>query len=168
MKTHNPSWTAVSLNPPFVYGPLLVPASNPKELNDSLEIIYTFCSQVKPREFLRPRMRFDDWIDVRDCAALHVSAATNPQAAGRFIINAGPLSDNQLARIIKKHFPQYGAGITSTGWNPEESEDFPVTSSTEKMQSVFGEIAWVSLEQSIKESVESIQNLLEQERSQSK
>lgn len=165
MKEHQPTWSAVSLNPPFVYGPLLLPPSSPKDLNDSIEIIYTFCSSVKPREFLRPRMRFDDWIDVRDCADLHVQAASLPAAAGRrFIINKGPLSDNQIARIIVKHFPAYAKGVTDKpGWNEQENEQLPKTSSTKNMEEVFDRTqkrSWIGLEQSIQETVESIEPLL--------
>lgn len=160
-----PTWDAVSLNPPFVYGPTLMPCDTPHELNDSIEILYTFCSQVKPREFLRPRMRFDDYIDVRDCAEYHLLAATKPEAGGkRFICNVGPVSDNAIARIIKKHFPTYGATITQTGWNESEDATLPVTSDTKSMREILGEWSFVDVETSVVDSIKSIQALLEKER----
>jgi len=46
-------------------------------------------------------------IDVRDVAAAHVAAAENPAASGRYLCTSRRTASNEeIANIIRKHFPQ--------------------------------------------------------------
>jgi len=45
------------------------------------------------------------WIDVRDCAALHIAAMENPNATGRYINVVESLHWNDNFRLLKKLYP---------------------------------------------------------------
>ena len=87
------NWDLVTINPPYVFGPILHQVKSIDTLNVSSLWFYNALfskdesiSKDTLHDILLPR----GWVDVRDVANAHVRALTTPGAGGqRFIISAG-------------------------------------------------------------------------------
>ncbi|PAV17623.1 D-lactaldehyde dehydrogenase [Pyrrhoderma noxium] len=87
------NWDLVTINPPYVFGPILHQVKGIDTLNVSSLWFYNALfskdesiSKDTLHDILLPR----GWVDVRDVANAHVRALTTPGAGGqRFIISAG-------------------------------------------------------------------------------
>ena len=90
------------INPTGIFGPVLSP-----RLSSSVALVKAMLDGTSTP---MPRLYFGV-VDVRDTAALHVRAMTNPKAAGeRFLATSGePITYRQLSEIIVDRF---GPGIS--------------------------------------------------------
>lgn len=99
------------------------------------------------------------WVDVRDVAAIHVKAATSPEASGNRFIACGSPSYNyrMITNIIKKSFPEYRSVLPP---DDVEGGDFPAdqgfSADTSFSERVLG-IKFMPLENSIVDTVKSFQ-----------
>ncbi|MDR3528065.1 MAG: aldehyde reductase [Rhizomicrobium sp.] len=92
------------INPVGIFGPVLGP-----DFSASIDIVAKMLKGEMPRV---PRLSFGV-VDVRDVAALHVTAMTHPAAAGeRFLAVSGPaLSLLDVARILRAHLGNAAARV---------------------------------------------------------
>lgn len=88
-------WKLVVINPTFVMGPSLTPASD----SESIKLIKDYLTG----KFITgvPELRFGI-VDVRDVAKAHILAAQNASAEGRHIINNLTLTMLEIGNLIKK------------------------------------------------------------------
>lgn len=92
VRAHEDAPELVTVNPSFVFGPVLW-----SECSPSLEVIELLLSGRLPGI---PDLHFGV-VDVRDVAQAHYQAMTRPEAAGkRFICHAGSLSLKQIAEEL--------------------------------------------------------------------
>jgi nucleoside-diphosphate-sugar epimerase len=86
-----------TLFPALVFGPSLT-----GELANSTQAIALMARRRMP---LIPQIH-SDWVDVRDVASAHLAVATDPRAAGRYIVARGqPMWLHETARVINAEFP---------------------------------------------------------------
>ncbi|KAK5007524.1 Glycine-rich RNA-binding protein 2, mitochondrial [Cryomyces antarcticus] len=98
------------------------------------------------------------WVDVRDLALAHVKAMEVPEAANkRFFVTAGYFSNKEIAQIIAKNFPQYKNELPT---EKTPGGDYPEGGiykyNNKRVQEVLG-IKFRSLEESIVDTVKSLQ-----------
>ena len=88
----------VTINPSVIYGPLLG-----ADIGTSGQLIRRLMSGSVPATL---NMQFNA-VDVRDVAALHLAAFDIAAAGGqRFLASAGALSMPEMARLLRRTFPQ--------------------------------------------------------------
>ena len=91
----------VAINPGWIFGPLLD--------DDPGVTAAILVDMLKGRMPLVPRITFEA-IDVRDVAAAHVRAMTDPDAGGqRFPMGTGAISMLEIGNLLKPQFPEYAA-----------------------------------------------------------
>lgn len=87
---------AVAINPTGVFGPMLQP-----DINGTMGWIASLCKGSKTQA-ANDSMSF---VDVRDCAAMHVAALENPEATGRYMCLVESLHWNEIFKILKELYP---------------------------------------------------------------
>lgn len=91
-------WQLVVINPSFVLGPPLSPASDSESLQLMKDIL-------KGKFFFgAPQLMFG-FVDVRDVAHAHILALENPNASGRHILAESTRSLMDLTKIIGNLYP---------------------------------------------------------------
>jgi nucleoside-diphosphate-sugar epimerase len=134
------SWDLTTLQPPYIFGPILQEISKPEDLNTSSKMFWetTLPTANHSTEYLtEPR---GGWIDVRDIALAHVLALEKESAGGeRFIISAGSwtyqdfldVSNALSPQPLKRDLPK---GIVGSGKNVTHK----LLYDTSKMKRVLG------------------------------
>jgi nucleoside-diphosphate-sugar epimerase len=93
------------INPSGIFGPALGP-----DYSSSLNIVKAL---MKGEMRVLPDIRFGA-VDVRDAAALHIEAMTNPRAVGqRIIASAAYTSMTDIAAILRDHLGSQAARVPS-------------------------------------------------------
>ncbi|PWA79400.1 bifunctional polymyxin resistance protein, ArnA [Artemisia annua] len=132
----------VTINPAMVIGPLLQ-----STLNTSAETIANLLngSETYPNSSL-------GWVNVKDVAKAHVQAFEIPSANGRYCLVESVAHYSELVKILRKLYPASKL--------PEKCADdnvfSPVTFQVSKVKAKSLGIDYTTLEQSIKETVESL------------
>jgi len=142
--------------PPLVLGPIVHYLNSLDGLNTSNQRIRDIM-QGKAKDEIPPTGTFI-WVDVRDLALCHVLAAEKEGAANkRFFITAGYFSNKEIAEIIAKHYPQYKAELPSAS---TPGGDYPKDGlykyDNKRVIDVLG-IKFRSLDESINDTVKSLQ-----------
>ncbi|TFK81176.1 NAD(P)-binding protein [Polyporus arcularius HHB13444] len=112
-------WDMVSLNPPYVFGPVLHEVDKPEKLNTSMVWWYgaVVGGSIDNESLANVGVA---WVDVRDMAEAYTLALTTPEASGeRFIISAGPFKLQDFVSIAHRLHPQLHAG--NTEYNPAKA-----------------------------------------------
>lgn len=90
-------WDLVTINPGMVYGPALTTLSQ----SASIDTLVSFGDG-------RLKSGVPDvvtaFVDVRDVAKAHILAASNPNAAGRYLLVAGEVTLLEMAKKLRSHF----------------------------------------------------------------
>lgn len=159
LEKEKPNFTLSTANPPMVFGPIV-------HYLNSLDALNT--SNARIRDMLRgeyknglPDTGTYIWTDVRDLALAHVKQIELPEAAGkRFFITAGYFSNEQIAEIIRKNFPEYKDKLpepipNGPGGFPGGSEKSLYKYDNKRTREVLG-IEFRSLEDSITDLVKSL------------
>jgi nucleoside-diphosphate-sugar epimerase len=170
------NFQCVAINPGVVIGPPLVGlVSEPEKLNTTLLPVWALYSGLAKREGkMPPPIGSATWVDVRDVAALHAWAATNPLEAagmdvdgsgkgkGRFLATRGVAPPQAVADLLRKELGEgdrgrilvgepakgYYGDVEVCGW-PAEGEG--QRARAVKMEMVFESIGWAA--KGLKESV---------------
>ncbi|KAH8432891.1 SDR family oxidoreductase [Aspergillus melleus] len=121
---HKPSFSVVSVNPPWVFGPGM---DGKQRLNESLEAIRRLVDGSAGGEV--PGVDFAGFADVRDLAVAHLRAFEVEEAAGRRFLIANGKFDYQLAvDVIRREFPQLQGvplgtpGVATETYTPDGSK----------------------------------------------
>ncbi|KIJ57307.1 hypothetical protein M422DRAFT_149219 [Sphaerobolus stellatus SS14] len=141
MQMEKPNFDLVTLLRGSLLGPMLMldrdgqPPSTTKWIAEVLKGNGSIC-RVVPRGW---------FVDVRDCAQLHVIAFTNSRLGGRRLIAAAaPFGWNAIFDILRQHFPLLNIPLDFEGGSPDPQK-FDNHVATELLGK------WISLEQSIVE-----------------
>ena len=142
--------------PPLVLGPIVHYLNSLDGLNTSNQRIRDIMLG-KAKDEIAPTGTFI-WVDVRDLAECHVLAMEKDGAANkRFFITAGYFSNKEIAQLIAKDYPQYKDGLPT---EKTPGGDYPGDGlykyDNKRVQEVLG-IKFRSLEESIKDTVKSLQ-----------
>ena len=93
-------WSLVVMNPGFILGPSLTKRKDSTSINFMISMgDGTYKTGVPAGNMAI--------VDVRDVALAHIKGAFNNDASGRHILTSDTLSFIDVARILKKDFPQY-------------------------------------------------------------
>jgi nucleoside-diphosphate-sugar epimerase len=105
VEKEKPNFSLSTLNPPFVFGPVVHYLNSLESTNTSNQRILSIMKgQMKDQ--VAPTGTFI-WVDVRDIALAHVRAIELPEAAGkRFFVTAGYMTNKDLIDIIREEFPE--------------------------------------------------------------
>ncbi|KAJ5691968.1 hypothetical protein N7462_001391 [Penicillium macrosclerotiorum] len=111
IKNEKPQFDLVALCPPMVFGPVVHPVPDVKQLNESNADLWSVAAGADPL----PGARVPAWIDARDLAEAHVQALLRPEASGKRFIPASPepFSYGYAADIIKGEFDWAKDTVTS-------------------------------------------------------
>lgn len=158
LEREKPNFTLSTLCPPQVFGPVVSQLSSVDTLNTSNQVIRDIV-QGKFKSQIPPNATYT-WIDVRDLALCHVLALEKPGAANkRFFLAAGFFSNKELVEIVRKSFDQYNELLPSEeapGGGYPDGGLYKIDVS--RAVDILG-IEWKSLEDSIPETVKSLQAL---------
>lgn len=91
------TWKLVVINPSFVVGPSLTPASDSESLNFMKDILKGKLAMGAPDLWF-------GYVDVRDVAHAHILALENPSAEGRHILAERTMNVLQLTSILRNIF----------------------------------------------------------------
>ncbi|RPA82715.1 NAD(P)-binding protein [Ascobolus immersus RN42] len=158
VEEEKPNFDVATINPPLVYGPIKKETSTLKQINTSNERILDLI-QGKYKDGIAQTAVFL-WVDVRNVAQAHVEAAVRPDAGGkRFFLVAGKFSNQEVVDIIAKHYPEYKDVLPK---ERQENDGFPkdgvYSADNSRSRQVLG-IEYISLEDSIKDTVASLKVL---------
>jgi nucleoside-diphosphate-sugar epimerase len=157
VKNEKPNFSLSVLNPPLVLGPVIHDLQNLEKINTSNERVRDIVLG-KFKESM-PATAVYLWIDVRDLAEAHIKAMLVPEAVGqRFFTTAGYFSNKRIVDVVRKHFPQLESKLPAA----DTPDDFPQEVygiDNSKSIKVLG-LAYRSLEESIKDTVDSILKLI--------
>ncbi|KAL2265297.1 hypothetical protein VTJ83DRAFT_6397 [Remersonia thermophila] len=156
----------VTINPPMVFGPLAHPehVGGLDGVNTSNQRIANLLRGGWKQEGGVPEVGVAwIWVDVRDVAAAHVKAGLEvPEAGGkRLFVTAGTYSNAELARIVRKRFPEHaelvpGEEALAAGEMPPEERRYRYDNSATNQ--LLG-IRYRSLEESIVDTVKSLKKI---------
>ncbi|KAI0407943.1 NAD dependent epimerase/dehydratase [Xylaria palmicola] len=153
-----PNFDIATVNPPFVFGPVVHHLSSLANINTSngnmvALIVGRWKSEIPPTGVHL-------WVDVRDVAKAHVAAMERPEAGGqRFFAVTGLFTNRDLVPIVRKHFPQLADKLPEDG---VPGGDYPGSSianiskyDNSKATKVLG-IDWIPLEESVVDTIKSL------------
>ncbi|KAI0970723.1 putative NAD dependent epimerase/dehydratase [Xylaria arbuscula] len=153
-----PSFDIATINPPFVFGPVVHHLASLADINTSngnlvALIVGRWKSEIPPTGVHL-------WVDVRDVAKAHVEAQERPEAGGnRFFVTAGLFSNKEIVPIVRKNFPQLADKLPEDGVQggdyPGGSVDNVYKYDNSKATTQLG-IDWISLEKSVVDTIGSL------------
>jgi len=140
-----------TMNPPFVFGPIIHEVPKVESLNTSVNIFYQVLKGDKTEEQLAGPGGC--WIDVRDLAQAHVRAIQVEEAAGsRYILSAGAFTfQDLLDGLNTPEFSDVRKGNPGAGKNAQH----PVNYDSSHAQKVLG-LKFTSLEDCAKDMASSL------------
>ncbi|EJF59007.1 NAD(P)-binding protein [Dichomitus squalens] len=148
-KTKGLEWDLVTLQSPFIFGPIVHEAPSLDKFGGSPRIWYDNVVGGKANEDTLTKLGFD-FVDVRDLARAHVLSLTVPEAAGqRFIIRASEFVYQQFVDAARKFSDKVPVGYPS--YNLADAT-FYARYSNEKSKKVLG-LQYRSLEETTKDTI---------------
>lgn len=157
-EAEKPNFDIATINPPFVFGPVVHHLSSLADINTSngnmvALIVGRWKSEIPPTGVHL-------WVDVRDVAKAHVAAMERPEAGGsRFFVTTGLFANKEIVPIVRKNFPQLADKLPEEG---VAGGDYPGGSienvykfDNSKATKVLG-IDWIPFEQSITDTIGSL------------
>jgi len=113
VKDEGVKFDMATINPSIVFGPVHPWMASLDSMNISNQAVLNMITG-KMKEKLAPNFIWL-WADVRDVATAHVNAIERPEAGGKRIsVAAGQFSNQQMADIIVKNFPQLADKLPAT------------------------------------------------------
>ncbi|MCO5584911.1 hypothetical protein L7F22_038843 [Adiantum nelumboides] len=148
VEANKPSFDLATINPPFVFGPIIHQVNNPDSLNTSTAAIWQLLHGNKPTAA--------NAVDVRDAAKAHVEALLRSDAGGqRFGPSYGTYTIQEISDIIhatKLPIPEEWKKNTPKDINDSKS---PFTQDGSKSERVLG-IQYHTLKQTIEDTLASL------------
>ncbi|RKF77794.1 Ketoreductase azaE [Golovinomyces cichoracearum] len=155
VEKEKPNFSLTTINPPLVFGPVIINPDSPDDINTSNKTFYDLISGRSKGQVL-DRVRYP-WVDVRDVALAHMKAfELEGTKEKRLMVAAGLQSKYDLAEIIKRNFPDLAANLPSLDSNQQHTDvlRFDNSLSTE----ILGPTKF-SLEQSVVDTVKSLKDM---------
>jgi nucleoside-diphosphate-sugar epimerase len=156
LENEKPNFSIATMCPPLVLGPIVHYLNSLDGLNTSNQRIRDIMLG-KAKEEIPPTGTYL-WVDVRDLADCHVAAIEKEDAANkRFFITAGYFSNKEIAQAIEKNYPQYKDDLPTEKTPGGDYPDEGVYKYNNKRTIEVLGIKFKSLEESIKDTVKSLQ-----------
>lgn len=155
VENEKPNFDVVTVNPPFVFGPVAHHLQSLDSLNTSNERIRDIV-QGKMRDGVGPTGMYL-WTDVRDLALAHVRAIEVPEAGGkRFLVLAGYFTNKDLVEAVRARHPEIEDRLPKDVKSdlPEDVYGFD----NSRVKKVLG-VEFRSIEESIGDTATSLINL---------
>ncbi|KOC11594.1 putative NAD dependent epimerase/dehydratase [Aspergillus flavus AF70] len=160
MKTNNPVFDLVVINPDIITGPMIHPISGPRSINETNH--FTIANFYRWDELESRGCA----VDVRHVVRSHVDALTNPAARGkRILLISGLITPQLVVNLIRKHFPALREqvpegkpdqvlphGVHPTGWDMRVSLDVLSKGTNE------GQWKFIDLGKSVMDAMQSMIN----------
>lgn len=124
-KQHQSRVSISAVNPGVITGPPVSWPSSPDKLNATLYPVWqTFSGEAK---IVLPGIGSQSYIDVRDCARIHIWCMEHPQESSgqRYIATNGKGTTQAMADILRNAYPNRGIVIGNPGSNYLEDFSFP-------------------------------------------
>ncbi|KAF9871976.1 hypothetical protein CkaCkLH20_10608 [Colletotrichum karsti] len=161
VEKEKPGFTISTINPPMIYGPVILPPKSLASVNTSNQTLAGLITG-KHKDGLPPTT-LPLWVDVRDVALAHVKAIETDAAAGkRFFVTAGFYSNAEMGKIVWSKFPELRdrlPALSDMGGAPS-----PVLKSfgfdTSRSENVLG-LTWTPYAKTVVDSVKSLASLAE-------
>lgn len=155
VEKEKPNFHITTINPPVVFGPIIVNPDSLDDINTSNKSFYNLISG-KSKEEVLDKVRFP-WVDVRDLALAHMKAFELEETKEkRLMVAAGLKSKYDLVEIIKRNFPDLAANLPSLDSNQPHTDILRYDNSL--TTEILGPTK-ISLEQSVVDTVKSLKNL---------
>lgn len=152
MKTEKPNFDLATVNPPFVFGPVISYLNSVGNVNTSNEIFRDF-AQGKRKDDTNPT-QYSLWVDVRDVALAHVKAIEVAEAGGqRFFTVAGFFTHQELVDAIRETHPQYASNLPDYGSKKDVTYEYDIDNS--RIRNVLG-IKFTSFKDSANDTLNSL------------
>lgn len=104
IKEENVNFSGTSINPPYVFGPMLQEVKVEKDLNTSNGVLYKL---LRSRLIEKVENSVGIAVDVRDAALAHVLAIEKKQAIGqRWFVTSDYFTSYGVLQLLKKNFPE--------------------------------------------------------------
>lgn len=117
IKEEGVKFSGTTINPPYVFGPVLQQIKNAEALNTSSEILYQLLKSG-PEEKLENSALLQ--VDVRDVALAHVLAIERKEAAGqRWFVTPGYYTTYDALAVLKNHFSEYKGPAAPSDYDRE-------------------------------------------------
>ncbi|KAF1983686.1 NAD(P)-binding protein [Aulographum hederae CBS 113979] len=158
VSSEKPNFDIATINPPFVFGPVVHYLNSLDALNTSNQRIGAMVTGSCGKTI--PPVGTGIWVDVRDVAEAHVKAMEVGEAGGkRFFITEGFYDNVEMVEVIKKHFPDLAEKLpTEVGEGAElPKEIFKIDNSRGK--EILG-LKYRGFEECIRDTVESVKPFL--------
>ncbi|TPX68416.1 hypothetical protein SpCBS45565_g03123 [Spizellomyces sp. 'palustris'] len=154
VKEKKPKFDVATINPVFVFGPIITDVPSPDAIPTSVGLLYKyFAGEHKSIGPSTPSMAF---VDVRDVAKAHVEALVRPEAGGqRFLTAAGVFSWQEVADILREVYPDRPIPEGNPGKIRNGDETIVYG---ERANKVLG-IDFIQLKQSVKDTAENLVQL---------
>ena len=158
VEKEKPNFDLATINPPFVFGPVVHHLSSLADINTSNGNMVALIVGKWKGEI--PATGVHLWVDVRDVAKAHVEAMERPEAGGnRYFVTAGLFSNKEIVPIVRANFPQLADKLpedgTPGGDYPGGSKDNVYKYDNSKATKELG-IEWASLEKSVTDTIGSL------------
>ncbi|TGJ88146.1 hypothetical protein E0Z10_g672 [Xylaria hypoxylon] len=157
-ENEKPNFDVATINPPFVFGPVVHNLSSLADINTSNGNLVGLIVGKWKSEI--PATGVHLFVDVRDVAKAHVEAMERPEAGGnRYLVAAGRFTNKDFVPIVRKNFPQLADKLPEDsvpgGDYPGGSIDNVYKFDNSKATKELG-LDWISLEQSVVDTVGSL------------
>lgn len=116
IKEEAPNFVGTTVNPPFVFGPILQDVPSLDKLNTSNEFLYKNVFESKENPDADYKIPTHLWVDVRDVALAHILPLEDPQKFSdkRLFVTPGYFSPQLVFDIVNKNIPEV-KGISPVG-----------------------------------------------------
>ncbi|KAF2097367.1 NAD(P)-binding protein [Rhizodiscina lignyota] len=159
LEKEHPNFTLATICPPLVLGPIV-------HYLNSLDALNT--SNTRLRDYINGTLKNSSdkempgpyiWVDVRDVALAHVNAMERDDAQNkRFFTTAGFFSNSEIVQILRKNFPEYRDQLPPESWKGGYRPTPHYGIDNSRCEKILG-IQWTTLEQSVVDTVKSLQAL---------
>ncbi|KAI5952494.1 hypothetical protein KGF54_003361 [Candida jiufengensis] len=154
IENEKPNFTIASILPPYVLGPQAFEVKDKSQLNFSAELVNKVL-KLKPDDKIPEFVGF--FVDVRDVAHAHIKAIESSKETNgkRIATDAGSFTNEIIATIINKHFPQVHIPEGSVKKSNEQLKDKDFARNFSKSEKLLG-FDYIPLEKTIVDSVQQI------------
>jgi len=158
IKENKPKFDLSTINPVFVFGPLLQEIKTPEDINTSVGYVYKLLTGETKE--IKPPPASQAYVDVRDVALAHVKAIETEEAGGnRYLTVGGMFGFQQVANILREAYPDRKDKIPEGYPKDEKYTKTAHIVSSEKAKKTFG-IEFISLEKTILDTAKDLEKFL--------
>lgn len=153
-----PNFDLVTVNPPFVFGPVVHHLATVDTINASNDRLVKLLRGEWKNEVpaIGP---VDIWVDVRDVATAHVLAFEKPELGGkRLFATAGRFNHQRIVAAVRDNFPQFKDKLPSPETKGGENLKDVFNFNNDETNKLLG-IKWIPLEKCIVDFTNAVKDM---------